>query len=225
MRFATLIHEQELRSQVSIALMSIGVEVVAFAVVGPLAENLRTQSFAAIVLEDSEDRIRDWLHALRTRTDERVAIIAIGKGGAARMSLALRHGADDYVVIADGVQQLVPRSIARIDAKTHLAREGTWRLGPYQLDRSRSSLVSAVADVHLSPRELLLAQVLIENHGRVVPLQKLCEVLCDRTDDAAKRAVKQHAHTLRRKCELAAGSTLDRLRIEPVYGKGYRLAL
>jgi DNA-binding response OmpR family regulator len=67
--------------------------------------------------------------------------------------------------------------------------------------------------------------VLIERHGRVVALDQLCEELCARTDAAAKRAVKQHAHVLRKKCELAAGSTVQRLRVEAVYGKGYRLAL
>jgi DNA-binding response OmpR family regulator len=225
MRFATLIHEQDLRSRVSDALMSIGIEVLTFAVVDALIDSLRTQSFDAIVLEDGEDRIRHWLQALRTHADEGIAVIAIGTGGSASMSKALLHGADDYVVIGDGVEQLVHRSIARINAKTQLARKGSWRLGPYTLDRSRRSLTSAVADVRLSPRELLLAQVLMENHGKVVKLEQLCEDLCDRIDDAAKRAVKQHAHTLRKKCELVAGSTLQRLRVEAVYGKGYRLAL
>ena len=71
----------------------------------------------------------------------------------------------------------------------------------------------------------MLASVLIENHGRVVALERLCENLCARTDDTAKRAVKQHAHVLRKKCELVAGSTPHRLRVEAVYGKGYRLTL
>ena len=71
----------------------------------------------------------------------------------------------------------------------------------------------------------MLARVLAENHGRVVALEQLCEELCARTDDAARRAVKQHAHMLRKKCDLAAGPTAQRLRVEAVYGKGYRLTL
>jgi DNA-binding response OmpR family regulator len=69
------------------------------------------------------------------------------------------------------------------------------------------------------------ARVPIENRGRVVALEQLFEELRARTDDAAKRAVKQHAHVLRKKCELAAGSTAERLHVEAVYGKGYRLTL
>jgi DNA-binding response OmpR family regulator len=225
MRFATLIHERELRSRVSDALASMGIEVLNFAAVGALIANLDRQAFAAILIEDDEGRIGHWLGALQSHTDEPIALIAIGTGGSAGMSRALLHGADDYVVIGDGAEQLVHRSIARISAKIQRQRRRTWRLGPYTLDSSRSSLMSPVAEVHLSPRELMLARVLIENHGRVVALERLCEELCARTDDAARRAVKQHAHVLRKKCELAAGSTALRLRVEAVYGKGYRLTL
>ena len=223
MRFATLIHEQGLRSRVSDALLSMGIEVLNFAAVDALLASLPTQTFAAILVEDNEDRIGHWLGTLQTHTDEPIALIAIGTGGAAGMSRALLHGADDYVVIGDGAEQLVHRSIARISAK--IRRRRTWRLGPYTLDSSRSSLMSPVAEVHLSPRELMLARVLIEHHGRVVAIERLCEELCARTDAAAKRAVKQHAHVLRKKCGIAAGSTTQRLRVEAVYGKGYRLTL
>src|SRR5258705_5278458 len=222
MRFATLIHERDLRTRVSDALVSIGIEVLHFAAVDALIANLHTQAFAAILVEDDEDRIGHWLGALETHTDERIALIAIGAGGSAGMARALLHGADDYVVIGGGAEQLVHRSIARISAKLQRQRRRTWRLGPYTLDSSRSSLKSPVAEVHLSPRELMLARVLIENHGRVVALEQLCEELCARIDDAARRAVKQHAHMLRKKCELAAGSTTQRLRVEAMYGKGYR---
>ena len=225
MRFATLIHEQELRCRVSDALMSMGIEVLNFAGVDALIADLQTQAFAAILVEDNEDRIGHWLGALQTHADEPIALMVIGTGGTAGISRALLHGADDYVVIGDGAEQLVHRSIARISAKIQRQDRRTWRLGPYTLDRSRSSLRSAVAEVHLSPRELMLARVLIENHGRVVALERLCEDLCARTDAAARRAVKQHAHVLRKKCELAAGSTVQRMRVEAVYGKGYRLTL
>lgn len=224
MRFATLILEQDLHRQVCDALSSIGVELIGFADIDSLVDVLRAQSFAAIVFQDHEDLTRPWLHALRTHADERTALIATGAGGTAGMSRALLHGADDYVVIGDGTEQLVHRAIARVNAKTQHARKGAWRLGPYTLDRASSSLVSPVAELRLAPRELMLAQILIENHGRVVKLERLCQELCERTDETARRAVKQHAHTLRKKCERAAGATLQPLRVEAVYGKGYRIA-
>ena len=225
MRFATLIHETGLRGRVAETLMAMGIEVMSFARVDLLIASLATQDFAAILVEDDNERIGHWLGALQTHTDEPIALIAIGAGGAAGMSRALLLGADDYIVIGDGAEQLVDRSIARIGAKIQRPRRRTWRLGPYTLDASQSSLISPDAEVHLSPRELQLARVLIENHDRVVALERLCEDLCARIDDAAKRAVKQHAHVLRKKCELAAGTQAQRLRLEAVYGKGYRLSL
>ena len=57
MRFATLIHEQDLRNRVSGALSSMGIEVLNFAAVDALIATLRTQAFAAILVEDDEDRI------------------------------------------------------------------------------------------------------------------------------------------------------------------------
>jgi DNA-binding response OmpR family regulator len=224
MRFATLVQKDDVRSSVGIALMSIGVEVSHFSAVDPLIASLDELPFDAIVVEDDERHIRPWLLALKPYVEQRIAVIAIGAGGAASMSIALLHGADDYVVIGEGVDQIVHRSIARINAKTRQAQRATWRLGPYSLDPTTSKLLSITAAVHLSPREFTLARVLIENCGKVVMLDSLCRVLCDREDETARRAVKQHAHTLRKKCELAAGPTLRRLRIEAVYGKGYRLS-
>ncbi len=202
-----------------------GIGVLNFSAVDTLVASLPAQAVAAVLVEDNEDRIGHWLGVLQTHSDEPIALIAIGAGGVAGMSRALLHGADDYAVVGDGAEQLVHRSIARVSAKIQRPRRRMWRLGPYTLDGSRSRLVSPVAEVHLSPREFTLARVLIENHGRAVALDRLCEELCARTDDAAKRALKQHAHMLRKKCDLAAGSTVQRLRLEAVCGKGYRLTI
>ena len=225
MRFATLIHEPDLRDRVGDALASVGIEVLHFEAVNALISGLHRHAFAAVLVEDHEDRFGHWLAMLQAHANERIALIAIGTGGVAAMSRALLHGADDYAVTGHGAEQLVHRAIARIGAKVQRARKRLWRLGPYTLDVSRSSLLSPVAEVRLSPREFMLASVLIENHGGVVTLERLCEDLCARTDDAARRAVKQHAYVLRKKCDLAAGSTAQRLRVEAVYGKGYRLTV
>ncbi|WP_161974659.1 winged helix-turn-helix domain-containing protein [Piscinibacter terrae] len=205
--------------------MSTGIEVLDFATVDALVTDLQVQEFAAILVEDDANRVESWLAALQAETDRPVALIAIGAGGASGMSRALLHGADDYFVVGDAAEQLVHRSIARVSAKIQRPRKQVWRLGPYKLDISRSCLISPTAEVRLSPRELALAHLLIENDGKVVPLDQLCERLCASTGDAARRAVKQHAHTLRKKCQLVAGPALEQLRVEPVYGKGYRLTL
>jgi DNA-binding response OmpR family regulator len=223
MRFATLISERSVRYRVSDALQSMGIEVLNFSAISALVAGLQEHAFAAILIEDDGARVGHWLSALQRHADEAIALIAVGTGGTAGMSRALLHGADDYVVIDDGAEPLVQRSLARVSAKLHRPQRQTWRLGPYVLDIARRVLASVDTEVRLSPRELLLARVLIENHGRLVPLDQLCEVLCARIDDAAKRAVKQHAHMLRKKCEVVAGKNARRWQLEAVYGRGYRL--
>jgi DNA-binding response OmpR family regulator len=217
--------EQNLRYQVSDALKSMGIEVSHFAAVDAAISQLQSESFAAILVEDCASHISHWLGSLQAHAAEPIALIVVGSGGAAGMSRALRHGADDYVVIGDGTEQLVHRSIARASAKIQRRHGSVLRLGPYTLDSSHCTLSSVATEVHLSPRELLLARVLFENHGRVVSFDRLSSHLCGRTDDAARRAVKQHAHTLRRKCPVAGGSSGQGLNVESIYGAGYRLTL
>jgi DNA-binding response OmpR family regulator len=225
MRFATLTQGPGFRDQVTEALVSMGIEVLNYATVDALLAGFHAQGFDAVLVEDFEDRVGHWLGVLQSHTDDSSALIVVGAGGTAAMSRALRHGADDYVLVEEGAAQLVDRAIARIGAKMQRSRKREWRLGPYTLDSARSSLASSVAEVHLPPRVLMLARALMENQGKVVALERLCEYLCGRTDDSARRAVKQHAHVLRKKCLLVAVSTAERLRVEAVYGQGYRLTL
>src|SRR5437868_8069529 len=138
MRFATLIREPDLRDRVGDALVSVGIEVLNFEAVNALIADLHAQAFAAVLVEDHEDRIGHWLAMLQAHADEPIALIAIGTGGAAGMSRALLHGADDYVVMGHGAEHLVHRAIARVGAKVQRARKRMWRLGPYTLDSSRS---------------------------------------------------------------------------------------
>ena len=225
MRFATLFGALSLREQVDAALCSIGIEVRHFSAVDALIAGLQSEPFEAILLEDSESHIGHWLGALQQHAAEPVALIVVGAGGAAGMSRALLRGADDYIVIGDGAEQLVHRTIARASSKIRRPQAKLQRLGPYRLDSSLGTLASAAAEVRLSPRELLLAKLLFDNPGRVIALDRLGADLCGRSDAAARRAVKQHAHTLRKKCALVAASASQVLDLESAYGAGYRLTL
>ena len=155
MRFATLFGALSLREQVDAALCSIGSEVRHFSAVDALIAGLQSGPFEAILLEDSESHIGHWLGALQQHAAEPVALIAVGAGGAAGMSRALLRGADDYIVIGDGAEQLVHRTFARAGAKIRRPQAKLQRLGPYRLDSSLGTLASAAAQVRLSPRELL----------------------------------------------------------------------
>lgn len=225
MRFATLILTRELCSLVSDAFLDAGIEVLNYETLGTLVADLRKQVFAAIFIEDDEALVSQRIDALNAYADYLTALIAVGPGGAANMSRALLAGVDDYAVLSGGAQQLIERSLARVSSKVSRPRDLKVRIGPYTVDSSRSTLISPLGEVRLSPKELTLARVLVENKNRLVTIERLCEHLCKGNDAAARRTVKQHAHMLRKKCALAGGGGANQLRIEAVYGQGYRLSL
>jgi DNA-binding response OmpR family regulator len=74
----------------------------------------------------------------------------------------------------------------------------------------------------LTIRETLLARLLFEGQGRVVPIERLCVEVCGSSDAAAVRSINQHVYELRRKLEQLPADG-DRLRIEALYATGYRL--
>jgi DNA-binding response OmpR family regulator len=222
-RFATLALEQGLRDGISDALAAVGIEFCHFGSVDTLIAQFASEAFDAILVEDDASRIGAWLNALQVHVAEPFALIAVGSAGAAGMSRALLQGADDYIVIDHGMEHLVQRTIARASSKIRRPGRRILRFGPYTLDTSHAILSSLLAGTRLSPREASLARILFENHGRVVSLDSLSSEICGRTDDASRRAIKQHVHTLRKKCYEVAGSSTDGLAIESVYGNGYRL--
>jgi two-component system response regulator QseB len=222
MRIATLLLEQTFRDRTGSALTSMGIEVRHFAAFDTLLDALRSESFAAILVVDDARHIGHWLSSLQSLATEPFALIAVGAGGVAGMTRALNHGADDYIVIENDTEHLVHRTIARAGSKIQ-RRSGVLRVGHYALDTSQSTLSSATRHVRLSPRELALARLLFEDHGRTVALERLCSELCGQWDEVARRAVKQHAHTLRKKCRELAESPTSQLIVESIYGQGYRL--
>ena len=107
------------------------------------------------------------------------------------MSFALLWGADDYVVLGLEDAQLVSRAIARLSVKLRHERRAAWQLGPYVLDVSQGTLSSEIALVRLTPREQMLALLLVQNRGHLVPQARLCLTLCGETGPTAERALKQ----------------------------------
>jgi two-component system KDP operon response regulator KdpE len=177
-------------------------------------------------VEDVGDLIGGWLERLQSGPGAPMVVVAVGAGGTVEMSRAFSHGVDDYHFTANPVEQLLQRALARVSAKMRQMSVPVLRIGPYVLDRSRSVLASSGGEIHLSPREFSFVHSLIEAQGGTVQMERLCERICGQMNGAARRAVRQHAHVVRRKLSLVAASIgrAEALRVESVYGQGYRLA-
>jgi DNA-binding response OmpR family regulator len=224
MRIATLLGDRSAQARITRALVDKGIEVVPFATVRALIAAQAAQAFAAILVEDSAPRIGERLANLQPHLAAQTALIVIGAGGADSMSRALLQGADDYAISCElASDHLVQRAIARVSVKLRASQTSTLKIGACTLDLAQGALRSAGLQVRLISRELTLARLLFEQCNQLVTGEQLCQALCGRTDGSAERAVKQHAYELRRKLQRVAPANGEALRIETVYGKGYRL--
>jgi DNA-binding response OmpR family regulator len=225
MKFAMLMADPTAQARIALALAGNGIEAVPFDGADALVVAQAAQAFAAILVEDAVPNGDDPLSRLLPHVAAQTALIVIGAGGAASMSRALLRGADDYAINCEpAAEHLVQRIIARTRVKLRAARKSVLTLGVYTLDLAQGALWSPGRQVQLTARELSLARLLFEQPSQLVPNAQLCRALCGRVDVAAARAVKQHAYELRRKLRLVTPEGGEALRIETVYGQGYRLA-
>jgi DNA-binding response OmpR family regulator len=222
MNIAVLGGNAQALAPIRAALIGQGVEVSVHPTVKHLSASLEDQAFGAVVLEGRPDELELALTMLRLRAEARTAIIVVGGSGAAAITHALTHGADDYVFSDDDADRAVQRIIARIAIRTRQHRRVNLRMGDFELDVRARHIESQGTRLRLTARETLLARLLFESPGRVVPIDRLCIEVCGTSDAAAVRSINQHVYELRRKLDqMPAGS--DRLRIEALYGAGYRI--
>lgn len=213
------------QARIAKALESQGIEVEAYATPAALIEAQGEQIFSAVLVEDATPRFDERLTSLQPHLATQTALIVVGEGGAANMSRALALGADDYAIHCDSAEEhLVQRAIARVSFKLRGTLRSLLKVGTYTLDPQQGMLSSQSGQTLLTARELTLARALFEQSDQVVSNEHLCMALCERIDAGAQRAVKQHVYELRRKLQRLAAAGQERLHIQTVYGRGYRLA-
>jgi hypothetical protein len=112
------------------------------------------EPFEAIPVEDDSIGIGHWLSSLLAHGTEAFALIALGSGGAAGMSRALLHGANNCIVVGEGTEHLVQRTIARASSQIQRRHGSVLRLGPYTLNTLQPTLSSTVSQVSVFPRPI-----------------------------------------------------------------------
>jgi DNA-binding response OmpR family regulator len=151
-----------------------------------------------------------------------VAVIVVSaRGEVDDRILALRTGADDYLVKPYDVDELVARVQAvrrrrgdRPPAPSGLS--GVVRLGPVTVDLDRHEVTIAEQPVPLSRKEFQVFALIIAAKGSVCSREQVLHEVWGRSGAAESRSLDVHVATLRTK----VGRTL----IETVRGVGYRLA-
>lgn len=197
-----------------------GVELVAMQSVGTLLHALKRGDAQAVLLEDAETQLIDWLAMLQMRMCGVVPVVVVGGSTGLGMAEALAHGATDYAEYTGSIDQLLARLRARVGRSAAPAKQGM-EVGPYALDSASSAVFRDGVEINLTAREFALAWVLFSNVGRVVSASSLAARVWGRSTEVCKRTIEQHVYRLRRK--LSSNGTDSAIRIHAVYSIGYRL--
>lgn len=187
-----------------------------------LLQAIKRGEAQAVLLEDADTSLIDWLAMLQLRLGGVVPILVVGGDNAVGMVDAMAHGATDYADYVDSVEPLLTRLRARVGRPQQLRRMGL-EVGPYSLDAAASAVRRDDREISLTAREFALAWVLFSNAGRVVSASSLTARVWGGGTDICKRTLEQHVYRLRRK--LSGGATGAVVRIQAIYSIGYRLDL
>lgn len=170
---------------------------------------------------------RDGLEVIRRirRWSQMPIVVLSARGQEKDKIAALDLGADDYVAKPFAVGELLARIRAALRRAAPLAADGAdtvIRFGDVQADFEKRIITVRGEEVHLTPNEYKLLQVLIKHAGRVVTQRQLLNEVWGPQHTEQSQYLRVYVAQLRRKLERDPARPRH-LQTEP--GVGYRLSL
>jgi two-component system KDP operon response regulator KdpE len=158
----------------------------------------------------------------RVRESSQMPIVVLSARGQETDKIsALDLGADDYVAKPFGVGELLARIRAALRRSAPLPEEGTVRrFGRVEIDLDRRLVKFDGEEVHLTPNEYKLLQVLIKYPGKVLTQRQLLNEVWGPNHLDQAQYLRVYIAQLRRKLECDPARP-KHLQTEP--GVGYRL--
>lgn len=193
-----------------------------------LRRSLRQETYDLLVLDWNVPDLDgvELLHWLRNFQKSEVPVIMLSSRSAERdVAGALGIGADDYVVKPFRTLELcarIRRLMARrpLPAAKDIEHFGDWRFDRPNLNVQFPALDGRIQQINLTDREFRLAMALFRHIGQPVSRAYLLESLGVHGEEMPSRALDSHVYRLRNKLGLHSASGM---RLQTVYGRGYRL--
>jgi two-component system KDP operon response regulator KdpE len=159
----------------------------------------------------------------RVRETSQMPIIVLSARGQEKDKIAaLDLGADDYVAKPFGVGELLARIRAALRRSGPVAPDSIMRFGRVEIDLDKRSVRVDGEDVHLTPNEYRLLQVLIRYPGKVLTQRQLLNEVWGPNHLEQAQYLRVYVAQLRRKLE-SDPARPRHLQTEP--GVGYRLII
>ena len=168
---------------------------------------------------------RDGLEVIRrVRESSQMPIVVLSARGEENDKIAaLDLGADDYVAKPFGVGELLARIRAALRRSAAVAPEGpVLRFGRVEIDLDKRIVKVDGEEVHLTPNEYRLLQVLIKYPGKVLTQRQLLNEVWGPNHLDQAQYLRVYIAQLRRKLE-SDPARPKHLQTEP--GIGYRLII
>lgn len=146
-------------------------------------------------------------------------LVASARDSEADVVMGLSAGADDYVTKPIRQFELIAR-IGTLARRIKARKQPVLRVGDIELDSEQQVARMGGAPLTLTQKEFDLAWYLFSNPGRLFSRHHLLDKIWGMSADVDTRTVDTHVSRLRRKFNLAAGTSWN---LESVYGYGYRM--
>ena len=159
----------------------------------------------------------------RVRESSQMPIVVLSARGQEQDKIeALDLGADDYVAKPFGIGELLARIRAALRRSSAITQDGAsvLRFGRVEIDLEKRCVMVDGADIHLTPTEYKLLQVLIKHAGKVLTQRQLLNEVWGPNHIEQAQYLRVYIAQLRRKLE-GDPARPKYLQTEP--GVGYRL--
>lgn len=156
-----------------------------------------------LVLTDLAMPVADGFELIaRLRRAGRTPIVVLSvRGGDADKIRALDLGADDYVVKPFSVPELLARVRAQLRRHSAEGAAAVLEFPGLTLDRDRRRVAVDGREVHLTPTELAILEVLAAHAGKPVTIRQIIGRVWSGAPGTTPDAVRVHVGSLRRKIE------------------------